>query len=108
MARIIKEEMPNPEHPEHPEHPEQVDDYTVEVILNSGLICRFRDVTVEDMREIRRSLGKNADEFEQSVYLAARICTKWGNRDDVTPEQLNKLPLKEFMKISSALESFLA
>lgn len=84
---------------------QELPDYSRKVTLSDGTIAIFRDVTVSDIRELRKA--GITDEVEVSVRLAARTCTAWGDKPGVTIPQIDKLRIKDFQIISQALESFL-
>jgi hypothetical protein len=75
------------------------------VTLSDGTVCSFRPPKVKDIRELRDS--GVTDEFQVSIRLTARICTKWGNKPGVTPIQLDELDISDFLLIQEALKPFL-
>ena len=75
------------------------------VTLSDGTVCSFRSPKVKDMRELREA--GITDEFQVSIRLTARICTKWGDKPGITPVQLDDLDIGDFLRVQEALKPFL-
>lgn len=80
------------------------DDYSKTITLSNGMAVKFRDMTGADLKFVETLSGGNID---RTMRLACRLCVKWGDRDGVTPPQLDKVRAKDFMLISRVIESFL-
>lgn len=81
------------------------EDYSKTVTLSTGVVCTFRDMTGGDLKFVETLNGGNID---RTMRLACRLCVKWGDRDSVTPPQLDKVRAKDMMLISKTIESFLS
>jgi|GEM_PF-6628056 predicted house-cleaning noncanonical NTP pyrophosphatase (MazG superfamily) len=86
------------------ERKEELADYSIQLTLFDGTIVVFRDITVGDMKQIRK---QSSDQVEQTAIAAALTCTRWGDKDGISYQELGKINYQEFLLINEALKSFL-
>lgn len=82
---------------------ETTEDYTTYVALFDGTEAVFRDATVGDIKQARAK-GKNL--LEQSAHLAALLCTKWGDKNSISYEEITQINYANFKLIGKALDNF--
>lgn len=81
------------------------EDYSRSITLSTGVVATFRDMTGADLKFVETQTGGNID---KTMRLACRLCVKWGDRDGVTPPQMDKIRAKDMMLVSRVIESFLS
>jgi hypothetical protein len=90
---------------------EDLEDFSKRIVIpanliKDGLVVVFRDPSHEDFEQFEKWLKDCATKTEAMRRLGCRLCTRWNDRDGVTPEQWNKIRTIASATLLHILNSF--
>lgn len=105
--------------PNLPDYLEELEDYSLKIILSTGMAVILRDMTADDLsylNKIRKGIphptikGRSIipDEIELLKKIVCHLCIQWGDQSSVIFPEIGKIRAKDLARLGKALEHFQA